>query len=55
MESEVGYKPKAALCNELGKNDLIQIIKNGAICEIQKQQCLRGGGQTMTVKFYFEP
>lgn len=54
MESEIGYKPKTALCNEVGKNDLIDIIKSGAICEVQKQQILRGGGQTMTVKFYFE-
>ena len=55
MDSEVGYKPKHCLLDESGKNTLIGIINSGAICELQKQQILQGGGETMTIKFYFEP
>lgn len=52
--SEVGYKPKHCLLDDSGKDTLVEIINNGAICELQKQQILEGGGQTMTIKFYFE-
>lgn len=55
MASEVGYKPKAVLLDESGKATLIELINEGAICELQKQQNLQGGGETMTIKVYFEP
>jgi hypothetical protein len=54
MDSEVGYKKLAALLDDSGKNQLIEIIKSGSVCELRQQQILSNGAHTMTVKFYFE-
>ncbi len=55
MTQRVIFKPRKALFDESGKNQLIQIIQEGAICELKEKQILNNGAQTITIKFYFKP
>jgi hypothetical protein len=53
MIQKVGYKKLKALLDEYGKNQIIEIINLGAVCELREQQVLDNGAQTITIKFYF--
>lgn len=55
MVQQIGYKKLAALLDDNGKNQLIEIIKSGAVCELTQKQILSNDTQTITVKFYFLP
>lgn len=55
MVQQIGYKKLAALLDDNGKNQLIEIIKSGAVCELTQKQILSNNAQTVTVKFYFLP
>jgi len=57
MEHQADYKKKAALLDDIGKQQLIDLILGGAVCELQQKQILEGEpeAQTLTIKFYFNP
>lgn len=56
MQAQMGYKKHAALLDDSGKQQLIRLIRNGAICELQQTQVLDGTPEahTLTIKIYFK-
>lgn len=57
MKAQMGYKKHAALLDDSGKQQLIELIQNGAVCELQQTQVLGGTPEahTYAIKFYFKP
>ncbi|MCB2023148.1 MAG: hypothetical protein KDG44_20290 [Burkholderiaceae bacterium] len=47
------YRKLAACLTDEGKNQIIEIIKSGAVCEITQRQVLSNEVETITIKFYF--
>ena len=55
MEQQVGYKKNAMFLDEQGKQNIIRLLENGSPGEVQQQQVLDTGVQTVTIKIYFKP
>ncbi|MCF8247279.1 MAG: hypothetical protein K9J37_19690 [Saprospiraceae bacterium] len=55
MSHQVSYKKQKALLNDSGKKNIVEIINEGAICELREKQILDNRAQTITIKIYFKP